>query len=54
MNSDIRKQMNQRYKLLVLAQKTNKGSLQWTLYKQARNKCTALLQKRKVTIGDIW
>ena len=51
MNSDIRKQMNHRYKLLVLAQKTNKGSLQWTLYKQARNKCTALLRKAK---SDYW
>ena len=51
MNSEIRKQMNHRYKLLVLAQKTNKGSLQWTIYKQARNKCTALLRKAK---SDYW
>ena len=50
-NSDIRKQINYIYKLLVLAQKTNKGSLQWTLYKQARNKCTALLRKAK---SDYW
>ena len=51
MNSEIRKQMNHRYKLLVLAQKTNKGSLQWTIYKQARNKCTAMLRKAK---SDYW
>ncbi|MEO0684150.1 MAG: reverse transcriptase family protein, partial [Cyanobacteria bacterium J06649_11] len=51
MNSDIRKHMNHRYKLLLLAQKTNKGSLQWSLYKQARNKCTTLLRKAK---SDYW
>jgi len=47
MNSDIRKQMNRRYKLLKTAQKTEKGSREWTLYKQARNHCTALFRKAK-------
>jgi len=51
MTSEIRKQMNHRYKLLVSAQKTKKGSQEWTLYKKARNKCTALLRKTK---SDYW
>ena len=50
-NMEICKEKNRQYKLLVIAQKTNKGSLQWTLYKQARNKCTALLRKAK---SDYW
>lgn len=44
MNSAIRKQLNNRYKLLKLAQKTAKGSHEWKLYKRARNYCTNLLR----------
>ena len=44
MNSSIRKELNKRYKLLLKAQKTPKGSQAWIDYKKARNKCTKLLR----------
>ena len=47
MNSELRKQMNQRYKLLRKAQKTNKGSPEWIAYKSARNLCTFALRRAK-------
>lgn len=43
MNSSIRKELNKRYKLLLKAQKTQKGSQAWIDYKKARNQCTKLL-----------
>ena len=44
MNSSIRKELNKRYKLLLKAQQTPKGSQAWTDYKKARNHCTNLLR----------
>ena len=47
MNSNLRKIMNKRYKLLIAAQKTGKVSKEWKEYKTARNKCTLELRKAK-------
>ena len=44
MNSSIRKELNKRYKLLLKAQQTPKGSQAWIDYKKARNHCTKLLR----------
>ena len=44
MNSSIRKELNKRYKLLLKAQKTPKGSQAWNDYKKSRNYCTKLLR----------
>ena len=44
MNSSIRKELNKRYKLLLKAQQTPKGSQAWIDYKQARNHCNKLLR----------
>ena len=44
MNSSIRKELNKRYKLLLKAQQTPKGSQAWKDYKKARNHCTKLLR----------
>ena len=43
-NSSIRKQLNNRFKLLRIAQKTPKGSHEWDMYKKARNYCTKILR----------
>ena len=40
----IRKQLNLRYKLLKIAQKTPKDSHEWKLYRRARNHCTKVLR----------
>ena len=42
MNSTIRKELNGRYKLLMKAQKTPNGSVEWSNYRKARNRCTNL------------
>jgi hypothetical protein len=42
MDGVIRKQLNNRYKLLKKAQTTPKGSKEWATYKLARNHCTRL------------
>ena len=47
MNSELRKMMNRRYKLLKRAQKTAKGSPEWKSYKSARNECKQELRKAK-------
>ena len=44
MNCSIRKELNKRYKLLLKAQQTPKGSEAWMDYKKARNHCTKLLR----------
>ena len=44
MNSSIRKELNKRYKLLLKAQQTPKGSQAWINYKKARNHCNKLLR----------
>ena len=44
MNSSIRKELNKRYKLLLKAQQTPKGSQAWIDYKKARNHCNKLLR----------
>ena len=44
MNSSICKELNKRYKLLLKAQQTPKGSQAWMDYKKARNHCTKLLR----------
>ena len=44
MNSTIHKELNGRYKLLMKAQKTPKGSVEWSNYRIARNRCTNLLR----------
>lgn len=43
MNSSIRKQLNKRYKLLIRARQTPKGSHAWLEYKKARNYYAKLL-----------
>ena len=50
-NSAIRKQLNNRYKLLKVAQKTAKGSHEWKIYKKAKNYCTNLL---RVAEANYW
>ena len=44
MNSSIRKELNKRYKLLLKAQQTPKGSQALIDYKKTRNYCTRLLR----------
>ena len=44
LNSSIRKELNKRYKLLLKAQQTPKGSQAWKDYKKARNHCAKLLR----------
>ena len=47
MDGGLRKKLNHRYKLLLLAQKTVKGSNAWTEYKKKRNQCTKLIRETK-------
>ena len=51
MNGVIRKELNHRYKLLKKAQKTTKGSKEWSDFKSQRNKCTNLIRK---TVSNYW
>ena len=44
MNSTIRKELNGICKLLMKAHKTPKGSVEWSNYRKARNRCTNLLR----------
>ena len=44
MNSSIRKELNKRYKVLLKAQQTQKGSQAWIDYNKARDYCTRLLR----------
>lgn len=48
MTSSLRKEMNKRYKLLILAQNTPKGSVEWSNYKKQRNLCTKLLRSAEL------
>ena len=43
-NGQIRKKLNNRFKLLKAARKTAKDSHEWKMYKQARNHCTKILR----------
>jgi len=47
----LRKEMNKRYKLLMRARKTPKGSPQWRIYKVQCNRCTQMVRK---TESDHW
>ena len=47
MNGTIRKQINKRYKLLIQARKTKKGSIEWKQFKKQRNYCTTLVRTAK-------
>ena len=47
MDCGLRKKLNHRYKLLLLAQKTVKGSNAWAEYKKKRNQCTKLIREAK-------
>ena len=55
MNSDIRKQMNQRYKLLVLAQKNQqtKDTYNGPYTNKQETNVQLCSEKQKVTIGEI-
>ena len=44
MNGEIRKKLNERYKLLKKAQLTPRGSTDWNNYKIARNNCTKMIR----------
>ena len=50
-NSELRKCLNKRYKLLRLAKGTPKGSQQWIAYKKARNDCT---WKTRLVESNYW
>ena len=47
MNGDIRKAINNRYKLLKKARQTPRNSENWSDYKKARNSCTNLIRHAK-------
>ena len=51
MNSSIRKELDKRYKLLLKAQQTPKGSQAWIDYKKARNYCNKLLRSAESNIS---
>ena len=44
MNGEIRKKLNEPYKLLKKAQLTPRGSTDWNNYKIARNNCTKMIR----------
>ena len=48
MTSSLRKEINRRFHLLTIAQKTPKGSLEWSAYKNQRNFCTKLLRSAEL------
>lgn len=49
MSSPLRKELNKRYNLLLKAQKTPRGSLEWFAYKKQRNYCTKLLRSAEIS-----
>ena len=49
MNGEIRKTLNNRYKLLNRAKVTPRGSPEWLKYKQARNRCTNIIRNAKAS-----
>ena len=51
MNTEIRKALNQRYKLFIQAKNAPKDSPKWKDFKKLRNKCTALIRKARI---DYW
>lgn len=50
-NGEIRKELNNRHKLLLKARKTSKGSTEWKAYKKLKNKCTNLV---RLAEKDYW
>lgn len=44
---EIRKALNERYRLLQKARLTNKNSAEWTKYKKCKNHCTNLIRSAK-------
>ena len=50
MTGEIRKALNDRYKLLLKARKTPRNSQEWLNYKQKRNQCTNLIRNTKVNL----
>lgn len=44
-NTEIRKNLNKRFKLLLKARKTAKPSTEWKKYREQRNLCTNLIRK---------
>ena len=48
MNGEVRKAINDRYKLLNKARGTPKDSKEWKDYKKAKNKCTNIIRATKV------
>ena len=48
MTGEIRKALNDRYKLLLKARKTPRNSQEWLNYKRKRNQCTNLIRNTKV------
>ena len=48
MTSSLWKEMNKRYKLLVLAQSTQKVTVKWSNYKKQRNLCTKLVRSAEL------
>ena len=49
MNGEVRKVINNRYKLLLKARETPKNSKEWAEYRKARNRCTNLIRHAKAT-----
>ena len=47
MNTEIRKVLNQRFKLFMQAKNAPKDSPKWRDYKRMRNRCTSLIRKAK-------
>lgn len=46
-NGEIRKTLNERFKLLKAARLTNKNSIEWSRYKKLKNHCTNLIRSAK-------
>ena len=51
MTGEVRKSINNRYKLLLKARKTPRGSKEWHDYRRARNACTNLI---RFTKANFW
>ena len=47
MNTEIKKEVNQRFKAFNKTKSTDKGSIECKRYKKARNSCTTLIRKAK-------
>ena len=48
MNGEVRKAINNRYKLLTKARSTPRDSKKWNDYRKAKNKCTNMIRAAKV------